>query len=60
MYTEDVNDNNVLVSFNAGLYASIPIISSLAFQPEFLFSRKGSELVYDNVFVSGTAQFKLY
>jgi hypothetical protein len=59
MYTEDVNDNNVLVSFNAGLYASIPIISSLAFQPEFLFSRKGSELVYDNAFVSGTAKFKL-
>ena len=59
MYTEDVNDKNVLVSFNAGLYASIPIISSLAFQPEFLFSRKGSELVYDNAFVSGTAKFKL-
>ena len=59
MYTEDVDDNNILTSFNAGLYASIPLTSKLAFQPEFLFSRKGSELVYDNAFASGTARFKL-
>jgi hypothetical protein len=59
MYTEDVNDNNVLTSFNAGLYASIPVTKVIAFQPEFLFSRKGSELVYDNAFATGTAKFKL-
>lgn len=59
MYTEDVNDNNVLTSFNAGFYASIPLTSSLAFQPEFLYSRKGAELEYDNAFATGKAKFKL-
>jgi hypothetical protein len=59
MYTEDVDDNNVLTSFNAGLYASIPLTSALAIQPEFLYSRKGAELAYDNVFATGKAKFKL-
>lgn len=59
MYTEDVDDNNVLLSFNAGLYASIPITTALAFQPEFLYSRKGSELEYNNAFTAGKAKFKL-
>ncbi|WP_308992356.1 porin family protein [Mariniflexile litorale] len=59
MYTEDVDDNNVLTSFNAGLYVSMPISDFLAIQPEFLFSRKGSELTYDNVFAEGKAKFKL-
>ena len=59
MYTEDVDDNNVLTSFNAGLYASIPLTNSLALQPEFLYSRKGAELEYDNAFATGKAKFKL-
>lgn len=59
MYTEDVDDNNVLTSFNAGLYVSMPVTEFLAIQPEFLFSRKGSQLTYDNVFAEGEAKFKL-
>ncbi|WP_374549979.1 porin family protein [Flavobacterium sp.] len=59
LYTEEVDDNNLLTSFNAGLYTNIPISNSLSVQPEFLFYRKGAELVYDNAFVSGTARFKL-
>ncbi|MDO7172256.1 porin family protein [Mariniflexile sp. AS56] len=59
LYTDDVDDNNVLTSFNAGLYANIPITEFIALQPELLYSRKGAELVYDNAFASGTAKFKL-
>lgn len=59
LYTEDVDDNNVLTSFNAGFYAKLPITESVAIQPEFLYSRKGAELVYDNAFAQGTAKFKL-
>ena len=59
MYTEEVDDNNVLTSFNLGLYANLPVTGSVSIQPEFNFSRKGSELVYNNVFVSGTSRFKL-
>jgi hypothetical protein len=59
MYTEDVHDNNVLTSFNAGVYFLIPITDFAAFQPEIIYSRKGSELTYDNTFATGKAQFKL-
>ncbi|NHN26905.1 PorT family protein [Flavobacterium jejuense] len=59
MYTEDVDDNNVLTSFNAGVYAKLPITDAIAIQPELLYSRKGAELVYDNAFAEGTAKFKL-
>lgn len=59
MYTEDVDDNNVLTSFNAGLFVSLPITDFIAIQPEFLYSRKGSELTYDNALVTGKAKFKL-
>ncbi len=59
LYTEDVDDNNVLTSFNAGIFVSMPITSFLSIQPEFLYSRKGAELVYDNAFAQGTAKFKL-
>ena len=59
MYTEDVDDNNVLTSFNAGLFVNMPVTDFLAIQPEFLFSRKGSELTYDNALATGKAKFKL-
>lgn len=59
MYVDDVNDNNILTSFNVGFYASIPLTSFMAIQPEFIYSRKGSELVYNNAFATGTAKFKL-
>lgn len=59
LYTEDVDDNNVLTSFNVGVFVSMPITSFISIQPEFLYSRKGAELVYDNAFASGTGKFKL-
>jgi hypothetical protein len=59
IYTEDVDDNNVLPSFNAGFYATLPITEFIAIQPEILYSQKGSELTYDNVFATGKAKFKL-
>nr|WP_299519246.1 porin family protein [uncultured Flavobacterium sp.] len=59
LYTEDIDDNNVLTSFNVGVFVSMPITNFLSIQPEFLYSRKGAELVYDNAFASGTGKFKL-
>lgn len=59
LYTEDVDDNNILTSFNAGLFVNLPVSSGISIQPELNFSRKGSELVYDNAFVSGTTRLKL-
>ena len=59
IYSEDVDDNNVLTSFNAGLFATFPIGDILSLQPEILYSRKGAELTYDDDFTTSTTQFKL-
>lgn len=59
LYTDNVDDENVLIGFNAGLFAKLPITKFIAIQPEVYFTTKGSELVYNNAFVSGTAKFNL-
>jgi hypothetical protein len=56
---DDVNDNNVLYGFNAGVYATLPISDFVAIQPEVLFTTKGAELEYDGAFGSGNSKFKL-
>ncbi|MEC5165669.1 hypothetical protein RCH18_001400 [Flavobacterium sp. PL11] len=57
LYTDNVDDNNVLTGFNAGLYAKFPITNNIAIQPEISYTTKGAELVYDNAIVKGTAKF---
>lgn len=59
LYTDDVDDNNVLTGFNVGFFAKLPIANNIALQPEISYTGKGAELVYNNALVSGTAQFKL-
>lgn len=59
LYTEDVDDQNVLAGFNIGLFAQLPITSSLALQPEVNYTTKGAELQYNNAFAQGTGKFRL-
>ncbi|SHM17908.1 porin family protein [Flavobacterium xanthum] len=59
LYTDTVDDNNVLTGFNAGLYAKFPITNSIAIQPEINYTTKGAELVYNNAIVQGTAKFNV-
>ena len=59
LYTDNVDDNNVLTGFNAGLYAKFPIAKGIAIQPEISYTTKGAELVYNNAFVKGTAKFNV-
>lgn len=59
LYTDNVEDNNVLTGFNAGLFARLPITQTFAIQPELLYTTKGAELEYNNAFVNGTSTFKL-
>lgn len=56
---DDVDDNNILYGFNAGVYATLPISDFVAIQPELLFTTKGAELEYSNAFASGNTKFKL-
>lgn len=55
IYAKDVDDDNVLTSFNAGIYAAFPVGDILSIQPEILYSRKGSKLTYNN----NTSEFRL-
>jgi hypothetical protein len=59
MYTDNVDDNNVLTGFNAGLYAKLPISNSVSIQPEISYTTKGAELTYDYGVVNGTSKFKI-
>jgi hypothetical protein len=59
LYTDNVDDNNVLTGFNAGLYAKLPVTNNIAIQPEIYYTTKGAEVVYNNAFANGTAQFKV-
>jgi hypothetical protein len=56
LYTDNVDDNNVLTGFNAGLYAKFPITNSVSIQ--ISYTTKGAELSYNNAFANGTATFK--
>lgn len=57
LYTDQVDDNNVLTGFNAGLYAKFPVAKGIAIQPEISYTTKGAELVYNEVGIKGTAKF---
>lgn len=57
MYIKDVDDENMLVGFNIGLYTNITTGGGISFQPEFNFTTKGSEVTYSNLFDSGTRKF---
>ena len=61
---DDVGDKNILPGFHVGVFGKIPLSSSLAFQPEVLFSTKGTKIVYDEKFLGfqiadGESKFNL-
>jgi hypothetical protein len=47
MYVDDVEDENMKLGFNLGLFAKLPVTRGLSIQPEFLYSVKGSKVTYD-------------
>lgn len=59
LYTEDVDDENMLIGFNIGLFAKVPVNRFLAIQPELYYTTKGAENTYNNTFVNGTAIFNV-
>ncbi len=59
LYVDDVDDENMKVGFNAGLYYRNDITENFAIQPEFLFTQKGSEIHYDGFLGQGKYRFNL-
>lgn len=56
---DDVNDENILYGFNAGVYATLPVSDFVAIQPEVLFTTRGSELEYNSDLGDQKTKFKL-
>jgi Outer membrane protein beta-barrel domain len=59
LYSEDVDDENVLTGFNIGLFTQLELTEGISIQPEINYTTKGAELKYNNVFFEGTSKFKL-
>lgn len=59
LYTKDAESTKGLAGFNVGVFSKMSITDNLAIQPELYYTTKGSMVTYNNVFVSGTATFKL-
>jgi hypothetical protein len=47
LYVNDVEDENMKLGFNLGLFAKMPITPGFSIQPEILYSVKGSKITYD-------------
>ena len=60
LYVDDVEDENMKVGFNVGLFAKMPVSNGLSIQPEVLYSVKGSQVTYDlGVLGTNTYRFNL-
>lgn len=59
LYVDDVDDENVLTGFNAGLFFDLPLSKNVSLQPEVSYTVKGAEVTYDNLLVSGTTKYRL-
>jgi hypothetical protein len=57
LYTQDAKKDKILLGFNVGLFAKLPVSKFIAIQPELYFVTKGSEVTYDNALVNGTARY---
>jgi hypothetical protein len=55
-YSNEVDDQNLRIGYNAGLFFKAAITDFLAIQPEVLYTTKGSTTSYDNFF-TGPAKF---
>lgn len=57
LYVDNVKDENVKVGANIGLYAKIPVTKCVSIQPEVLYSQKGAQVNYNNLFGSGKYRY---
>lgn len=48
--TNDINDSKIRTGYHFGAFVNLPITDGLAFQPEVLYSTKGSTASYDKDF----------
>ena len=59
LYIDNVKDENIKAGGNAGVFVKLPITKGFSIQPEVLYSMKGSQNSYSNIFASGNYRFNL-
>ena len=57
LYNIEVNDNNMRVGFNVGVYGKFPVSKGVSIQPELLYTTKGAKLDYTN-FTLGQGEYR--
>lgn len=58
LYVDDVDDENMKIGFNVGVFHRAQVSEHFGIQPELLFTQKGSELHYDGGIVTGSGSYK--
>jgi hypothetical protein len=59
LYVDDVQDENMKVGVNVGVFAKFPLTRGFSIQPELLYSSKGAKLTYNNILGTGEYRFNL-
>ncbi len=57
-YHDDLNDNNMKLGLQAGVFAKLPVTRGFSLQPELLYSNKGSRRSYDNILM-GEGEYRV-
>lgn len=57
LYVDDVEDENMKVGLNLGVFAKFPVTRGFSIQPEILYSSKGSKVKYNNA-VLGQGEYR--
>ena len=57
---EQLQVENAKIGFQLGFFAKAPLSEFFSIQPELLYSLKGAQLEYDNLFAEGKASFNLH
>lgn len=59
LYTKDASNSDMIAGFNLGVFTKIPVANFIDIQPELYVTTKGASIMYNNLFVDGTAKFNL-
>ncbi len=59
MYEGEVKKSEMLLGYNVGVFAKVPVTSFVSFQPELYLTTKGSKTTYSTALLDGTASFRL-
>jgi len=60
LYVNSIQAENIKTSCNVGFFAKIPVAQKIFFQPEILYTSKGTKVGYKTINDSGTNRFNFH